>query len=81
MLETLLVLALAAILLVTLAKSMFQIVKVEPNTVYTSTQTGTKYIVLSKTNEQVTLGNYDLNVKFTIPMNTFYENFKKLENL
>lgn len=81
MLETLLVLALAAILLVTLAKSMFQIVKVEPNTVYVSKDGNVKWVVLNKIEDMVTLASPDYNIRINVSIKQLQNEFIKLENL
>lgn len=81
MLETLLVLALAAILLVTLAKSMFQIVKVEPNTVYMSIDGDTRWVVLNRVEDLITLASPEYDIRITVSIKQLQTEFIKLENL
>lgn len=81
MLETLLVLALTAILLVTLAKSMFQIVKVEPNTVYMSIDGDTRWVVLNRVEDLITLASPEYDIRITVSIKQLQTEFIKLENL
>lgn len=81
MLETLLVLALTAILLVTLAKSMFQIVKVEPNTVYMSMDGDTRWVVLNRVEDLITLASPEYDIRITVSIKQLQTEFIKLENL
>ena len=81
MIGTFLVLALAAFLSVTLAKSMFQIVKVEPNTVYVSKEGKVKWIVLNKIEDMVTLASPDYNIRINVSIKQLQTEFTKLETL
>ena len=89
MIGTFLVLALAAVLLVTLAKSMFQIAKIEPNTVYINVyQSETRFmedeirwVVLNKIEGIVTLASPQINMRITVTEKQLRTDFKKLENL
>lgn len=81
MIGTFLVLALAAFLSVTLAKSMFQIVKVEPNTVYISKEGKVKWIVLNKIEDMVTLASPDYNIRINVSIKQLQTEFTKLETL
>ena len=81
MIGTFLVLALAAFLSVTLAKSMFQIIKVEPNTVYVSKEGKVKWIVLNKIEDMVTLASPDYNIRINVSIKQLQTEFTKLETL
>ena len=81
MIGTFLVLALAAFLSVTLAKSMFQIVKVEPNTVYVSKDGKVKWVVLNKIEDMVTLASPDYNIRINVSIKQLQTGFTKLETL
>ena len=81
MIGTFLVLALAAFLSVTLEKSMFQIVKVEPNTVYVSKEGKVKWVVLNKIEDMVTLASPDYNIRINVSIKQLHTEFTKLETL
>lgn len=81
MIGTFFVLALVAILLTALAKSMFQIVKVEPNTVYVSNDGKVKWVVLNKIEDMVTLASPDYNIRINVSIKQLHTEFTKLENL
>lgn len=81
MIGTFLALALAAILMVTLAKSMFQIVRVEPNTIYLSRHGADRWIVLNRIEDSVTLASPDYNIRISITIEQLNNEFIKMENL
>lgn len=80
-LGTVLFLGLSSILVVTLAKSMFQIVKIEPNTVYLSKNGSVKWIVLTRIEDMVTLASPDYSVRINISIKQLNTEFTKMEIL
>lgn len=81
MVGTFLALALAAILMVTLVKSMFQIVRVEPNTTYLSRNGADRWIVLNRIEDNVTLASPDYNIRISVTIEQLNNEFIKMENL
>lgn len=81
MIGTFLLLALAAVLVTALAKSMFQIVKVEPNTVYVSVNGDTRWIVLNRVEDLVTLASPEFDVRIKVSIKQLQTEFIKMENL
>lgn len=81
MLGTFFVLALAAILLTALAKSMFQIVKVEPNTIYVTKDGKLKWLVLNRVEDKITLANHEYDIRITVTIKQLQTEFTKLETV
>ena len=81
MIGTFFVLALAAILLTALAKSMFQIVKVEPNTIYVTKDGKLKWLVLNRVEDQITLANHEYDIRITVTIKQLQTEFTKLETV
>jgi hypothetical protein len=80
-LGTVLFLGLSTVLIVILAKSMFQIIKVEPNTVYLSKNGNVKWIVLTRIEDMVTLASPDYSVRINISVKQLNTEFIKMETL
>lgn len=80
-LGTVLFLGLSSVLIVTLAKSMFRIVKVEPNTVYLSKNGYVRWVVLSRIEDVVTLASIDYDVRINLTVKQLNNEFIKMENL
>lgn len=80
-LGTVLFLGLSSVLVVTLAKSMFQDVRVEPNTVYLSKNGNARWIVLNKIENMVTLASPDYSVRINISVKQLNTEFTKMETL
>lgn len=80
-LGTILFLGLSTVLIITLAKSMFQIIKVEPNTIYLSKNGNVKWIILTRIEDMVTLASPDYSVRINISVKQLNTEFTKMETL
>ncbi len=80
-LGTVLFLGLSSVLIVTLARSMFQDIRVEPNTVYLSKTGNVKWIVLTRIEDMVTLASPDYSVRINISVKQLNTEFTKMETL